>query len=93
MPRTKTELVSLALAILTNSADPPVGRSGSPASINSTGKEEADGSFAVHIGGCDGKRSICIPLIMGWKDTVRLQRSHKGTVDGTGRFPGPQPVK
>ncbi|RYD66934.1 MAG: DUF1254 domain-containing protein [Verrucomicrobiaceae bacterium] len=62
--------------------------------INSiTGKKDADGSVIIHFGECDGKTPNCLPITKGWNYTVRLYRPRKEILDGTWKFPEPQPVK
>jgi hypothetical protein len=62
--------------------------------INSiTGKKDADGSVTIQFGGYDGKTPNCIPITKGWNYTVRLYRPKKEILDGTWKFPEPQPVK
>jgi hypothetical protein len=61
--------------------------------VNSlTGKKEADGSIRIQFGGCDGKIANCIPITAGWNYTVRLYLPRKEILDGTWKFPEPQPV-
>lgn len=62
--------------------------------INSvTAKKEADGTALIQFGGCDGKIPNCIPVMPGWNYTVRLYRPQKAILDGTWKFPEPQPVQ
>jgi hypothetical protein len=62
--------------------------------INSiTGKKADDGSVTIQFGGCDGKTPNCLPITQGWNYTVRLYRPRKEILDGSWRFPEPQPVK
>jgi hypothetical protein len=58
-----------------------------------TSKKNKDGSVDIFFGGCDGKKSNCLPIVEGWNYTVRLYRPHKEILDGTWKFPDPQPVK
>jgi hypothetical protein len=60
---------------------------------NSTAKVNADNSVTVQFGGCDGKVSNCLPITPGWNYLVRLYRPHKEILDGSWKFPEPQPVK
>jgi hypothetical protein len=59
---------------------------------NITAKKDGDGAVAVQFGGCDGKVQNCLPIMAGWNYTVRLYRPHAEILDGTWRFPEPQPV-
>lgn len=73
--------------------------------VNSvTGKKDSKGATTIQFGGCDqpspsgsgsasGKIPNCIPIIKGWNYTVRLYRPRKEILDGTWKFPDPQPVK
>jgi hypothetical protein len=62
--------------------------------VNSvTGKKDANGATTIQFGGCNGKISNCIPIMKGWNYTVRLYRPRKEILDGTWKFPEPQPVK
>jgi hypothetical protein len=59
---------------------------------NITSKKNADGSVAIQFGGCDGKIPNCLPIMSGWSYTVRLYRAHPEILNGTWKFPEPQPV-
>jgi para-nitrobenzyl esterase len=59
---------------------------------NLTAKRNADGSFTVQFGGCDGKIANCLPITKGWNYTVRLYRPRKEILDGSWRFPEAQPA-
>lgn len=59
---------------------------------NLTAKKEADGTVHIQFGGCDGKIANCIPVMPGWNYTVRLYRPRASILDGTWKFPDPQPV-
>jgi hypothetical protein len=59
---------------------------------NITAKKSADGSVAIQFGGCDGKIANCLPIMPGWNYTVRLYRPRAEILDGTWKFPEPQPV-
>jgi hypothetical protein len=54
---------------------------------NITAKKGADGSVAVHFGGCDGEIPNCLPIMKGWNYTVRLFRPRPEILDGTWKFP------
>ncbi len=59
---------------------------------NLTAKREADGTIAIQFGGCDGKIANCLPTMPGWNYTVRLYRPRAEIVNGSWRFPEPQPM-
>lgn len=59
---------------------------------NITAKKSADGSVAVQFGGCDGKIPNCLPVTKGWNYTVRLYRPREEVLNGTWKFPEPQPA-
>ena len=62
-------------------------------SLNSiTAKKGPDGSVAVQLGGCDGKIPNCLPIMKGWNYTVRLYRPRAEILNGTWKFPEPQPL-
>jgi hypothetical protein len=62
-------------------------------SLNSiTAKKNADGSIAIRFGGCDSKIPNCLPIVKGWNYTVRLYRPRAEILNGTWKFPEPQPV-
>jgi len=60
---------------------------------NISGKPNKDGSFSVHLGGCENRRVNCIPLTEGWNYSVRLYQPRAELLDGTWTFPSSQPVK
>jgi len=60
---------------------------------NISGTPNKDGSFTVHLGGCEDKRVNCIPLTEGWNYAVRLYRPRPEILDGTWKFPAAKPVK
>jgi hypothetical protein len=61
--------------------------------VNSlTGKKGKDGAVTIQFGGCDGKIANCIPVMEGWNYTVRLYRPRAGILDGSWKFPEPQPA-
>jgi hypothetical protein len=57
-----------------------------------TAKKIDDGSIGIQFGGCDGKIPNCLPTMKGWNYTVRLYRPDEAILDGTWKFPEPQPV-
>ena len=58
-----------------------------------TAKKDADGSVTIQFGGCDRKAANCIPITPGWNYWVRFYRPRKEVLDGTYKFPEPQPVR
>jgi hypothetical protein len=64
--------------------------------VNSYNKFSADpnkdGSYTIHFGGCSDGRSNCIPISPGWNYAIRMYEPLPETLDGTWRFPSPQPV-
>jgi hypothetical protein len=60
---------------------------------NITAKKGADDSITVQFGGCDSKTPNCLPITPGWNYIVRLYRPRKEILDGTWKFPEPQPVR
>lgn len=62
-------------------------------SINDiTAVRDANGGVDVQFGGCDGKIPNCLPTTPGWNYTVRLYRPRAEILNGTWKFPEPQPV-
>jgi hypothetical protein len=59
---------------------------------NITGKKAKDGSITIHFGG-DPKQSNYLPIMDGWNYAVRMYRPKQQILDGTWKFPAPQPVK
>ena len=59
---------------------------------NITAKKGEDGSVSVQFGGCDGKVPNCLPIMDGWNYTVRLYRPRAEILDGSWKFPEPQPA-
>jgi len=59
---------------------------------NITAKKSADGAIAIQFGGCDGNIPNCLPIMNGWNYTVRLYRPRPEILNGTWKFPEPQPV-
>jgi hypothetical protein len=60
---------------------------------NITAKKNADGSVSVQFGGRDGDAPNTLPIMPGWNYTVRLYRPRAEILDGTWRFPDPQPMQ
>ena len=62
--------------------------------INSvSGQKDPDGSVTVHFGGCEDGRPNCIPIMDGWNYVVRMYRPRPEVLDGSYRFPTPEPVE
>ena len=59
---------------------------------NLTATKSADGSINIQFGGCDGKVPNCLPITDGWNYAVRLYRPRAEILDGSWKFPEPQPV-
>lgn len=59
---------------------------------NITAKKSADGAIAIQFGGCDGQIPNCLPIMNGWNYTVRLYRPRAEILNGSWKFPEPQPV-
>jgi hypothetical protein len=59
---------------------------------NVTAQKNGNGSIGIQFGGCDGKVPNCLPIMEGWNYTVRLYRPRGPILDGTWKFPDPQPV-
>jgi hypothetical protein len=59
---------------------------------NITAKQRDDGAVTIQFGGCDGRIPNCLPIMKGWNYTVRLYRPRAEILNGTWRFPEPQPV-
>jgi hypothetical protein len=59
---------------------------------NITGKKNSDGSMTVHFGG-DPKQPNFLPIMDGWNYLVRLYQPRKEIMNGSWKFPAPQPVK
>jgi hypothetical protein len=59
---------------------------------NLTAAKNPDGSIAIQFGGCDGKIPNCLPIMKGWNYTVRLYRPKAEILNGTWKFPQPQPA-
>jgi hypothetical protein len=59
---------------------------------NVTAKPNADGSFTIQFGGCDGSVPNCLPIMPGWNYTVRMYRPREEILNGSWTFPEAQPV-
>ena len=60
---------------------------------NITAKPDADGTYVIQFGGCDGKVTNCLPIMPGWNYTVRMYRPRKEILDGSWKFPEAEPVQ
>ena len=60
---------------------------------NVTAKRAADGSYTIQFGGCGPGVDNCVPIFKGWNYLVRMYRPRKAILDGTWKFPKPQPVR
>lgn len=60
---------------------------------NITAKKEADGSVIIQFGGDPKAAPNHLPIMPGWNYTVRLYRPRAEILDGSWKFPEPQPVK
>jgi hypothetical protein len=62
-------------------------------SVNSSAATtNADGSVTIHFGGAEDAVNQ-LPIMPGWNYLVRLYRPRKELLDGSWKFPEPQPVK
>jgi hypothetical protein len=62
-------------------------------SFNNVGaRKAADGSITIRFGG-DPKQPNYLPVRAGWNYTVRLYQPRKALLDGSWKFPAPQPAK
>ena len=63
---------------------------------NFSAQPNDDGSYTIHFGGCgDGHgdgRVNCIPISPGWNYAIRMYEPRAEILDGSWRFPAPQPV-
>jgi hypothetical protein len=63
---------------------------------NFSAQPNEDGSYTIHFGGCgDGHsdgRVNCIPISPGWNYAIRMYEPRAEILDGSWRFPAPQPV-
>jgi hypothetical protein len=58
-----------------------------------TAKKNADGSFPIQFGACDGKILNCLPTMPGWNYMVRLYRPRAEILNGTWKFPEALPME
>jgi hypothetical protein len=61
-------------------------------SLNNVTAKGSDGAVNIQFGGCDGKIANCLPITPGWNYWVRLYRPRAEILNGTWKFPDPQPV-
>jgi hypothetical protein len=59
---------------------------------NFSAEANEDGSFMLHFGGCGDGRVNCIPISPGWNYAIRMYEPREEILDGSWRFPAPQPV-
>lgn len=59
---------------------------------NVTAKPNLDGSVTVHFGGDAGAKNY-LPVPAGWSYVVRMYGPRKQVVDGSWKFPEPEPVQ
>ncbi len=59
---------------------------------NFSAQPNEDGSFTIHFGGCDDGRVNYLPITPGWNYAVHLYQPRAEILDGSWRFPAPQPV-
>jgi hypothetical protein len=60
---------------------------------NFSAEPNEDGSHTLHFGGCDDGRINCIPISPGWNYAIRMYEPRAEILDGSWRFPAPQPVQ
>jgi hypothetical protein len=60
---------------------------------NVTAEPNPDGSTTIHMGGCEDGRVNCIPITKGWNYAVRMYSPREEILDGSWKFPKPEPVK
>ncbi len=58
---------------------------------NFSAQPNADGSYTIHFGG-DPKSKNYLPISAGWNYSVRMYQPGAEILDGSWRFPAPQPV-
>jgi hypothetical protein len=59
---------------------------------NITAKKDPNSAITIQFGGCDGKIPNCLPIMPGWNYTVRLYRPRPEILNGTWKFPSPEPA-
>jgi hypothetical protein len=60
---------------------------------NVTAKPNDDGSYTIHLGGCDDDRPNCLPISDGWDYVVRMYEPRPEILDGTWKFPKAEAMK
>jgi hypothetical protein len=59
---------------------------------NFSAQPNEDGSYTIHFGGCGEGRINCLPITPGWNYAIRMYQPRAEILDGSWRFPAPQPV-
>lgn len=59
---------------------------------NLTATPNEGGGATVHFGGCEDGRVNCIPITDGWNYIIRLYQPRQEILDGSWKFPDPEPV-
>jgi hypothetical protein len=60
---------------------------------NLTAKKDDDGAVTIQFGGDPGSAPNDLPIMSGWNYTVRLYRPRAVVLDGSWKFPDPEPVE
>ena len=60
---------------------------------NLTAKKDDDGAVTIQFGGDPGSAPNVLPIMSGWNYTVRLYRPRAEVLDGSWKFPEPEPVE
>jgi len=58
---------------------------------NITAQPNPDGSYTIHFGRCEDKRTNCIPTSPGWNYAVRMYSPREEILNGSWTFPEPVP--
>ena len=59
---------------------------------NFSAQPSEDGSYTIRFGGCDDGRVNCFPITPGWNYAIRMYQPRAEILDGSWRFPAPQPI-
>jgi len=59
---------------------------------NVTAKKDKDGSITIHFGG-DPTQPNFLPIVPGWNYIMRVYQPKKEILDGSWKFPNPEPVE
>lgn len=59
---------------------------------NVTAEKNPDGTVTIHFGG-DSKNPNYLPITPGWNYIIRMYQPKKEILDGSWKFPDPQPVQ